>query len=251
MPAESGTLLGGRLVYRQAASGHRSGIEPVLLAASVDARAGERVIEAGTGAGAALLCLAWRVPALFGVGLERDAALAALAAENFRGNGFAGLLAVAGDITQTPCAPTFDHAIANPPWREAAGSVSADPGRRLARAAQAGLVEAWIGALIALLRPRGTLSLILPARRLGSALPAIAEAGGGDPAVTPLWPREGRSAKLVILQARRGGSRDLTLLPGLVLHRAGVHGARSFTGEAERILRDGAGLPRPAPTLFT
>ena len=247
MPDGSGSLLGGRLAYRQAEAGHRSGIEPVLLAASVAARAGERVIEAGTGAGAALLCLAWRVPGLFAVGLDRDAALAALAAENFRRNGFATLRAVAGDITQAPCAPVFDHAIANPPWREAAGSVSPDPGRRLARAAPAGLVEAWIRALIGLLRPHGTLSLILPARRLGGALSAIAEAGGGDPAITPLWPREGRPAKLVILQARRGGGGDLTLRPGLVLHRACMHGARSFTADAERILRDGAGLPQPGP----
>jgi tRNA1(Val) A37 N6-methylase TrmN6 len=45
----AGTLLGGRVSYRQFAAGHRSGFEPVFLAAAVPAQAGERVLEAGTG----------------------------------------------------------------------------------------------------------------------------------------------------------------------------------------------------------
>lgn len=245
MKPETGTLLGGRVAYRQSPTGHRSGIEPILLAASVPARPGDRVLEAGTGAGAALLCLAWRVPELRGIGLERDPALAALAAENFRRNGCGALWAVCGDITAPPCAARFDHAMANPPWREAAGSVSPDPARRLARAAPSGLIEAWIGALIGVLRPGGTMSLILPARLIGTALPAIAASGGGEPAITPLWPRIGRPAKLAILRARRGGSGNVTLQPGLVLHRDGAHGAGSYTADAERILRDGGALEPP------
>ena len=60
------------------------GIEPVLLAATIPARPGQVVLEGGTGAGAAMLCLAARVPGLRGVGLERQPPLAALAAANNR-----------------------------------------------------------------------------------------------------------------------------------------------------------------------
>ena len=44
-----GHLLDGRVRYAQPAKGFRSGIEPVLLAASIPARAGQRVLEGGTG----------------------------------------------------------------------------------------------------------------------------------------------------------------------------------------------------------
>jgi tRNA1Val (adenine37-N6)-methyltransferase len=72
--------------YRQPIDGYRTGIEPVLLAASVPARSGQRVVEAGTGAGAGLLCLLARVAGLSAIGIERDADMAALARRNLADN---------------------------------------------------------------------------------------------------------------------------------------------------------------------
>jgi tRNA1(Val) A37 N6-methylase TrmN6 len=63
-------LLGGRLRFSQPARGYRIAIDPVLLAAAMPARAGERVLDAGAGTGAASLCLAARVPECRIVGLE-------------------------------------------------------------------------------------------------------------------------------------------------------------------------------------
>ncbi len=88
-PRSDGTLLGGRLIYRQTQAGYRTGIEPVLLAASIPVRPGERVAEGGTGAGAGLLCLAARVPGLVGLGLEIDPGLVEAARGNITANGFA------------------------------------------------------------------------------------------------------------------------------------------------------------------
>ena len=59
-----GTLLGGRVRYAQLGAGFRSGIEPVLLAATIPARCGQVVIEGGSGVGAGLLCLHARVPGI-------------------------------------------------------------------------------------------------------------------------------------------------------------------------------------------
>jgi tRNA1Val (adenine37-N6)-methyltransferase len=231
-----GALLGGRVRYAQPAEGFRSGIEPVLLAASVPARAGERVLEAGTGAGAALLCLATRVPGLSGLGVERDPALAALAAANLRANDVTDISIEPADL----CAVRldgFDHAFANPPYHAPAGTASPLAGRDSAKRAMPGLVGRWVGALAGALRHRGTLTLVLPAGLLPEASAAAAAAGCGSGALFPLWPRAGAPAKLVLLRWVRGGKGPFRVAPGLVLH-----GTAGFTPEAQAVLREGTAI---------
>ncbi len=242
----TGSLLGGRIVYSQPRAGFRSGIEPVLLAAAVPARGQERVIEAGCGAGAGLLCLAARLPGIGGHGIERDPALAALAARNIAANGWTARLSVAaGDITAPPVTTPpmdgalFDHACANPPWHDRAATPSPHPARRAAKIADADLLAQWVAALALRLRRRGSLTLILPAGQLGRALAAAGAAGFGAASLLPLWPRAGRPARLILLQMLKGAPAGERVLPGLVLHGE----AGGFTEAAEAILRNGAGLP--------
>ena len=234
----TGTLLDGRVRYAQPAEGFRSGIEPVLLAAAIPARAGQRVLEAGSGAGAALLCLAARVPDITGVGVEVDPALAALATANATANGMAGLRFVAADMAHLPELGLFDHACANPPYHPGGGTPSPLPARARAKMAPEGLPATWITTLARHLRPRGTVSLILPAAAVPASLAALTAAHCGSAALLPLWPRAGLAAKLVILHAVRGGRGPFRLLPGLVLHAA-----QGFTDAAQSILRGAVALP--------
>lgn len=232
-----GALLDGRVRYVQPVQGLRSGIEPVLLAASMPARAGERVLEGGSGAGAGLLCLAARVPGIAGLGLERDPSLAALAAENAGTNGFA-LSFVAGDVLAAPFAGPFDHAFANPPYHTAGSTESPDALRTASKRGPGRLVADWAAALGALLRHRGTLTLILPPHRLAEALEGCARGGCGGVRLLPLWPRAGEAAKLMLVRAVRGRRSPLILLPGLALHQE----SGSFTSEIAACLRNAAPL---------
>jgi tRNA1Val (adenine37-N6)-methyltransferase len=234
-----GTLLGGRVFYDQLLEGHRTGIEPVLLAASVPARAGERVLEAGTGAGAGLLCLAARVAGVTGIGVEQDATLAALARANAAANGFDSVSIETGDVLAMTAGPPVDHVMANPPWHLAASTRSEDALRDSAKRGRPGLVHEWTAALATRLRSRGTLTLILPARATTEALTALAAARCGSQALLPLWPGAGREARIVLIQAIRDGRGGCRVLPGLMLHGAD----QAFTPTAEAILRDGAALP--------
>jgi tRNA1(Val) A37 N6-methylase TrmN6 len=230
-----GTLLGGRVRYRQFAAGHRSGFEPVLLAAAVPAKTGDRVLELGTGAGAALLCLAARVPGVGGTGLEIDAALAALANENFEINGLTGVSATVGDVGNETFGAVFDHVMANPPWHDSAGTASPDAKRALAHQAGQGLLAGWIATMASAVMPRGSLTLIIPAASFAAAAAALTERKFAGIALFPLWPRAGQAAKQVIVQARRTG--PSRVLAGLVLHdEAGI------TPAAEAVLRGGAAL---------
>jgi tRNA1(Val) A37 N6-methylase TrmN6 len=211
----------------------------VLLAAAVPARAGERVVEGGTGAGAALLCLATRVASLEAlVGLERDAMLAALARANAAANGFHHVRIAEAAVESDAEPGPFDHALANPPYHADRGTVSPDPARAAAKRAEPELLAAWARALTRRLRPRGTLTLALPAGQLPPALAALAAAGCGSCALLPLWPKARRPAKLVFIQAVRGGRGPCRLLVGLMLHTPDG----SFTDAANAILRDGAAL---------
>jgi tRNA1(Val) A37 N6-methylase TrmN6 len=233
-----GHLLAGRVRYAQPRDGFRSGIEPVLLAAAVPARPGDRVLEAGSGAGATLLCLAARVSGAQGIGVEQDASLVALARENAATNGWPELQFITGDIGTQSLAGTFDHACANPPYHPPAGTRSPDSGRDVAKRGTDGLLAIWSQALARALRPRGTLTLILPAALLAQAVAALAGADCQPTAMLPLWPKAGRPAKLMMLRAVKGGRSPFRVLPGLVLHTADG----GFTSEAEAILRDGAPL---------
>ena len=50
---DADTLLGGRLVVRQGTAGNRISTDTIFLAAAVPARAGERLLEVGSGTGGA------------------------------------------------------------------------------------------------------------------------------------------------------------------------------------------------------
>ena len=231
-------FLGGRLRLRQPADGYRAAIDPVFLAASVDATADDRVLDVGAGHGAAALCLARRVPGCHVTGIEIQPDLARLAGENARANGLAGFVGiVAADIAQPVMTQAdFDHVMANPPYLERSRSTPPQ-GRRAATArleGDAGLEE-WIGFMHRMARPGGILTLIHRADRLDRIL-SLLDRRCGATAVFPLWPKSGVAAKRVIVRARKDAAAPAIMAPGLVLHEQ--DGA--FTAAADAVLRGAA-----------
>lgn len=237
-----GTLLGGRVRLKQPVEGYRVAIDPVFLAAAVPATGAERVIDVGTGVGAAALCLAARVPDVRVTGIERERDLVRLATDNVALNGQASrVLMMTGDLLTPPprLEPgTFDHAMANPPYL-ASGTATppADAGRAAAHVESEADLAAWLRFALMMLRSRGTLTLIHRADRLDALLGGLA-GKAGEIVVFPLWPGVGKPAKRILLRARKGVATPLRLAPGLVLHEADGR----YTAAAERVLRDGAGL---------
>ena len=233
-----GHLLAGRVAYAQPSTGFRSGIEPVLLAAAVPARPGDRVLEAGSGAGATLLCLTARVAGVQTTGIEKSEQLTALAKRNAEANGWPTICLITADIAEAAFADTFDHACANPPYHPSDGTASPDAARDAAKRGSPGLLAVWVRALSRPLRPRGTLTLILPTAALPRAVAALADSGCAPTALLPLWPKHGRPAKLMLLRSIKGGRSPFRVLPGLVLHTPEA----GYTPEANAVLRDGAAL---------
>lgn len=236
-------FLGGDLSLWQPARGYRAGIDPVLLAAWVPAKAGQSVLDLGCGAGAAVLCLGTRVPGLSLCGLERHAGYADLA----RRNGAAlGLEVVTGDVGDMPAAlrqRSFDHVIANPPYYDrGTGTAAPDPNREAALG-EATPLRAWVQAGQKRLKPRGYLHMILKADRLVDALAAL-QAPMGSIEITPLAPRTGRAAELILLRARKDGRAALKLQAPIILHAGERHcrDEEDYTPEIAVVLRAGGSL---------
>jgi tRNA1(Val) A37 N6-methylase TrmN6 len=239
-------FLGGRLAIRQPKAGYRAGVDPVLLAAAVPARAGEAVLELGCGAGVAALCLGRRVAGLALAGIEVQADYAGLARENAAANGIA-LEVVEGDLARMPAglrARSFDHVIANPPYlRREAGSSARDGGRETAFGEATPLVQ-WIDAGMRRLRPGGRFTLIQRADRLPDLIVAFAARRASLMAL-PIAPRVGREATLVILAAVKGGRAPFRLLPPLILHDGPAHvqDGKDYGPAVRAVLREAAPLP--------
>ncbi|MFA4894454.1 tRNA1(Val) (adenine(37)-N6)-methyltransferase [Brevundimonas sp.] len=233
-------LLGGRVRLRQPAKGYRAGMDAALLAAAVEAAPGQRVLEAGCGAGAVLMQIAARRPGVRLTGLERDPAMAALARENAALNGVEATV-VTGDVAAGFRAleiEPFDWAISNPPFFDDAGALRAPaPGKRGAWMADDGL-KAWTDFLLKGVREGGRIVVIHRADRLADLLALLGEKAGSF-AVRGVHPHADEPAKRVLISAVKTGKAPLRLLPPLVLHD---RGGPKHTAEAEAILRGEAAL---------
>lgn len=238
-------FLGGRLWIRQPRSGYRAGIDPVLLAAAVDAQAGQSVLELGTGVGTALLCLGTRVPGLELTGLEVQPRYADLARDNAAANGIAATI-VTGDLARMPSelrARSFDRVIANPPYFDRRrGTPARDAERETALAGTLEL-ESWIEAGSRRLAPRGRLTVIQRADRLPDLMVAMA-ARLGSLRLRPVAPRTGRAATLILVEGVKGGGSPARLDAPFLLHGPAAHlrDGDDYSDAARAVLRDGATL---------
>jgi len=238
-------FLGGRLRIAQPRAGYRAGIDPVLLAASVPAGAGQSVLDLGCGSGIAALCLGARVPGLSLAGLEIQPAYADLARRNAVDNG-QGLEVFTGNVTDMPSPlrqRQFDQVIANPPYFDRdAGTPAHDPGREHGMGETLPLAQ-WVAAAARRAGPKGQVTFIQRADRLPDLIPAMA-AHLGSLEVMPLIPRQGRVARLILIRGRKGGRAAFRLHDGVSLHAGGAHGrdGEDYTPAISAVLRDAAGL---------
>jgi tRNA1(Val) A37 N6-methylase TrmN6 len=235
-------VLDGRVRLRQPARGYRAGLDAALLAAACDARDGDRVIEAGCGAGGALLAAALRRPGAAFTGIERDPAAVALASDNIVLNALSARVEVVeGDVARAFShlgLEPFDAALANPPFFDDYNALRSPSAEKVSAWMADDGLAAWIAFLTKAVREGGAITVIHRADRLADLL-ALLGLKAGSFQVRPIHPFADEPAKRVLVRAVKTGKAPLRLLPPLILHE---RGGAQHSPQAEAILRGEADL---------
>jgi tRNA1(Val) A37 N6-methylase TrmN6 len=213
-------------------SGHRAGMDAMMLAAAVPSGFAGRLVDFGAGAGAAGLAVAARCPEASIVLVETapemlrfaESTLAHAANATLRDR----LSIVAADVTLSGNARAasgledgaFDFAIMNPPFNAGHDRPTPDALKRGAHVMADGMFEAWLRSAAAVVRPRGGVAVIARPQSIAEILDALS-GRFGKAEVLPIHPRPDKPAIRIVVRGVRGSRAAMSLLPPLFLHEAG------------------------------
>ena len=215
-------FLGGKIALWQSAQGYRAGIDPVLLAAFIEPKSSQKILDLGCGVGAISLCLLAHHPNIFVTGLENVQQFVTLAERNAQENNFSDrFIPILGSVADLPSNITpnsFDLVISNPPYA-AAGTTNPSPNfhKKSSHVEAEASLDKWINVASKALKHKGIISLIHRADRLDHLL-AILRLSFGEIIIHPLWPKAGKQAKRVLVRAKKGSQSPTRLTAGTVLH---------------------------------
>jgi tRNA1Val (adenine37-N6)-methyltransferase len=226
------------LVIHQPRKGYRYSIDSFLLASFVVLKKHEKVIDLGSGVGVIglLLCARYNDCSVWGVEIQES--LFRFAQANSRENALDDRVRnVLGDfrrIGDLPKGVPFDAAVSNPPYRPVGtGRQNRDEQRTVARhETTAGLADV-VRAAGSVLKPTGRLFLIYPAWRTADIMTFLRSDGFEPKRARFVHAREGEGAQMVMVEARRGGGTELTVLPPLYIWK----GEGSYTDEVDLMVR--------------
>lgn len=225
-------FLGGKIKLKQ--GDYRATSDAVLLAAAVDAKENETILDVGCGTGAVALCLLARVNGVKATGIEIQPQMAQLARQNALLNKM-DFEVVEADILNPPKEwkeRQFHHVVTNPPYFTETPKRENDV-TATAHAEQIPLSE-WLDFCIKKVRAKGTLTIIHRTQAVPEIL-SILNGRMGNIKLMPLWPKSGTEPKRIIIQATMNSKTPFSLHTGFILH----NDDNTRTDLMERIMRSG------------
>ena len=234
-------FLGNKLEIFQFADGYRGNMDSVLVAASVTAESGQKVLELGCGNGVALCCLLHRVDGLEVYGIEVDRKVADLCRRNVILNKFKAKI-FNGDIATSIRelkSLSFDHVFMNPPYfKKNSVKKSPNPSSNQAKVETVPLSE-WFSVARKRCKPKGKITIIQRVERLPEIIECLSS-HLGQVTVQPISSFKDSSPKTIIVQATKNSSAAFTLLSPKTVHkRDPVSGKVVYEDELNKILRSG------------
>jgi len=234
-------FLGNKLEIFQFSDGYRGNMDSVLVAASVGAVSGQKVLELGCGNGVALCCLLHRVVGLEVYGIEFDKRVAELCRRNISLNKFEAKIFnydIATSIRELKSV-SFDHVFMNPPYfKKNAVKKSPTPSSSQAKVESVPLSE-WFSVAKKRCKPKGKVTIIQRVERLPEIIKCLS-GHFGQITVQPISSFKDASPKTVIVQATKSSSASFKLLSPKTVHKKDRISAKVvYKDEFKNILRCG------------
>ena len=217
------TFFGGKLRINQEAAGYRFSIDAVLLAHHVRPRAGEKLLDLGTGCGIIPLILAYRNPEITAIGIEIQHELADLAISNVNANHMRNRITVL-HLDMRNLKPAMidgpaDVVVCNPPYRSPnSGRLNPDTQRAIARhELKVSLIDV-LETAHRVLRTSGRFLTIYPAQRIAELLFQMHLAGIEPKFMRTIHSRLEEKAKLILVGGTKGAQTGMTIGPPLIIY---------------------------------
>ena len=233
LPAKPGTIgdirlsedyfYKGALRVAQPKAGYRFSIDAVLLAAFTSVKAGDRVVDLGTGCGIIALLISHRYAPKVVYGIEIQPELARLARRNVRQNGMDQKIRILeGDMTSPgllQAIQAVDAVVCNPPYRRVgSGRINPDDQRAGARHEIHITLARLLQTARQMLRTAGRLFLIYPASRVADLIAEMRAHGIEPKKLRCVHSRHGDPARLVLVAGVRKGRPGLQVETPLLIY---------------------------------
>lgn len=235
-----GTFFNGRIQIAQTRNGYRYSLDAVLLASTIHPKAGESVIDLGTGCAIMPLILAYRYPKIQIQAVELQDELATLARTNVANNHFEDRIRVIkADVRQLKTdrvAGPKDWVISNPPFYPAgSGRINPNDQKAVARHEISLNLTELLQAVRRLLRTGGQFLTIYPSERTVALLSRMHAMGIEPKWMQSIHSRQGDAAKLILVKGVMAAKPGLKIDRPLVVYRSDG----TYT-EAVQAMMDGA-----------
>lgn len=220
----------GRFVVIQPqGTGHRSGIDAMLLAGAVPSNVVGKIVDFGAGAGAAGLAVLSRCAGANVTLVEKDPIMVAFAKatlDHTINKDFTTRASVIeSDVTNSGGTRVatglfdnhFDFAIMNPPFNLAHDRQTPDALKADAHVMAEDMFETWLRTAAATLKSRGTAAIIARPQSLADIMLAM-KGRFGALRILPIHARSHEPAIRIIVTGIKGSRAGLTLEPSLILH---------------------------------
>ena len=219
------TFFNGRIQIKQAQAGYRFSIDAVLLAYQAAPRAGDRVIDLGTGCGIISLIMAFRNPDIKVYAVELQDELVKLASANVSDNRLQDRIAVIGADMKTIRPELImgpvDLLVCNPPFRRpGSGKINQHSERAVARHELKANLRDVIGAARRLLKTSGRMVTIYTAERTADILCQMRADCIEPKYVRTIHSHRRSEAKLILIEGLKGGNPGLKIASPLIIYDA-------------------------------
>ncbi|MDR1236175.1 MAG: methyltransferase [Holosporaceae bacterium] len=213
------SILSGRIKLLQPKVGYRVAVDPIILAHFINIKPEEKILDVGCGVGTVSLILKSKEKLAQITAIDVDEEMCRICVQNSLLNSLEiEVKNVAIEkIDDDPSLRNrlFDRVVTNPPFLKQKSSRISES-KKLANFETIDLCD-WIAFCVSKLKNNGILSIIHRASRLDDILQALKDIAGSV-VIIPIFPKKGRDANRVVVQAKKSGKSEAKICFGIVAH---------------------------------